>query len=156
MHFHNDDVTNDERERFRTIFEEKGLIYYDSIPPIEAVKGDYFSVISSIPNRFLRHTDDDLRVVIDVYRSFDIEINSLKECDALSFFFNKSPDGRILLKCVVRAGALKSRSTEKEFYVCVDVDGTVHCRNGVDMYRHGVIYHFPPDTSGDASDMMRN
>lgn len=146
VQLHKDDVTVEEREMSRAIFEEKGLIYYDEIPPSEALMGDYLSIINSIPNVRLRHSGDDMRVVFDIYRSFDIEINSLKECGGVSFFMTQHEDGRILLKGVVKAGVLKSRSTEKVFYLCIDIDGTVHCRVDSNMYQHGMIFLLPSTT----------
>ena len=150
LQLHADSVTENERETSRAIFEEKGLIYYDEIPPIEALTGDYLSIIDNIPNLRLRHTGDDMRVVFDIYRSFDIEINSLKECGGVCFFMTEQDDGRILIKGVVKPGVLKSRATEKVFYLCVDVDGTVHCRVGDIMYRHGKIFPLPSEDSASA------
>jgi hypothetical protein len=131
--------TSAEKEEKKYLYESQGVTYFNEEISVAELEGDYQSIIESIPNIRIIHSPHDLRVIFDIYRSFDIEINGMMPAGKVKIFTNTHPDGRVIMKGVAVKRWPDGERKEKTFHICVEPCGTVHCRTGKRMLKHGRI-----------------
>lgn len=136
--------TSAEKVEKRYLYESRDVTYFNEEIPALHLEGDYQEIIETIPNIRFVHSPHDLRVIFDIYRSFDIEFNGMITSGKVDIFTDTLPDGRILLKGVAKKRAVAGDWKTKTFYLCVDPCGTVHCRTGTRMLKHGRIVPVAP------------